>query len=41
MQANVQNWLKTQAAGFYAEDIGKLVQLYEKCLRRSVDYVEK
>ena len=41
LQTSVENWLKTQAAGFYDEGIGKLVPPHEKCLRRSVDYVEK
>ena len=40
-QRSVENWLKAQAAGFYEEGIGMLVPRQEKCLRRSVDYVEK
>ena len=40
-QTNVENLLKAQAAGFFDEGIGKLVPRYEKCLRRSVDCVEK
>ena len=40
LQTSVKKWLKAQAAGFYDEGIGKLVPRYEKCLRRSVDYVE-
>ena len=41
LQISVENWLKAQAAGFYDDGIGKLVAGYEKCLRWSVDYVEK
>ena len=41
LQTSVENWLKSQAAGFHDDGIGKLVPRYEKCLRRSVDYVEK
>ena len=41
LQTSVENWLKAQAAGFIDEGIEKLVSRYEKCLRRSVDYVEK
>ena len=41
LQTSVVNWLKAQAAGFYDEGIGKLVPRYEKCVRRSVDYVEE
>ena len=41
LQTSVENWLKAQAAGFYDEGIGKLAPRYEKCLRRSVDFVEK
>ena len=41
LQTRVENWLKAQAAGFYDEGIGKLVVRNEKCLRRSVDYVER
>ena len=29
LQTSVKNWLETQAAGFYDEDIGKLVPRYE------------
>ena len=41
LQISIENWLKAQAAGFYDEGTGKLVSHYEKCLRRSDDYVEK
>ena len=41
LQTSVENWLKAQAAGFYDESIVKLASRYEKCLRRSVDFVEK
>ena len=41
LPTRVENWLKTQAACFYDEGIGKLVPRYEKCLHWSVDYVEK
>ena len=38
---SIENWLKAHVAGFYDEGIGKSVPLYEKCVRRSGDYVEK
>lgn len=41
LQTSVQTWLKTQAATFYNEGIGKLVPRYDKCLNLSGDYVEK
>ena len=41
LQTSVKNWLKAQASGFYDEGIEKLVPRYKKCLRRSVDYIEK
>lgn len=41
LQTSVETWLKTQAAPFYDEGIGKLVPRYDKCLNRSGDYVEK
>ena len=41
LQTNEEKWLKAQAAGFYDEGIGKSVPRYEKCVRRSVVYVEK
>ncbi|GBL87308.1 Histone-lysine N-methyltransferase SETMAR [Araneus ventricosus] len=41
LQTSVQNWLKTQAAAFYDEGIGKLVPRYDKCMNRNGDYVEK
>ena len=41
LQTSIENWLKAQAAGFYDEGTEKLVPRYEKCLRRSIDYVEK
>ena len=41
LQTSIENWLKAQVAGFYDEGIGKLVPRYEKCIRRSVNYVEK
>ncbi|GBO38699.1 Histone-lysine N-methyltransferase SETMAR [Araneus ventricosus] len=41
LQTCVQNWLKTQAAAFYDEGIGKLVPRYDKCMNRNCDYVEK
>ena len=41
LQTSAENWLQAQAAGFYDEGIVKLVPRYEKCLRWSVDYVEK
>ncbi|GBM26680.1 Mariner Mos1 transposase [Araneus ventricosus] len=37
----VTHWLKSQAAAFYAEGIGKLVKRYDKCLNNGGDYVEK
>ncbi|GFX55296.1 histone-lysine N-methyltransferase SETMAR [Trichonephila clavipes] len=37
----VSHWFKSQAAFFYAEGIGKLVQRYDKCLNNGGDYVEK
>ena len=40
LQTDVENWLKAQATGFYDEGIGKL-PLYEKFVRRSIDFVEK
>ncbi|GBM92555.1 Histone-lysine N-methyltransferase SETMAR [Araneus ventricosus] len=41
LQTSVQNWLKTQAAAFYDEGIGKLVPSYDKCMNRNGDYVKK
>ena len=41
LQTSVENCLKAQAAVFYDEGIGKLVPRYEKCLRQSIDNVEK
>ena len=39
LQTSVENWLKAQAAWLLWRGIGKLVPLYEKYLRRSIDYV--
>ncbi|GBN90237.1 hypothetical protein AVEN_24775-1 [Araneus ventricosus] len=33
LQTSLQNWLKTQAAAFYDEGIGKLVPRYGRCIR--------
>ena len=41
LQTSVENWLKAQVASFYDEGIGRLIQRYEKCLRQSIDYVQK
>ena len=41
LETSVGNWLKAQTGGFYDAGIEKLVPRYEKCLRRSGDYVEK
>jgi hypothetical protein len=41
LRAGVTNWLKSQAAEFYDEDISKIVNRYDKCLNLYDDYVEK
>ncbi|GBO03605.1 hypothetical protein AVEN_14726-1 [Araneus ventricosus] len=41
LQTSVQNCLKTPAAAFYDEGIGKLVPRYDKCMNRNGNYIEK
>ncbi|GFW27521.1 mariner Mos1 transposase [Trichonephila clavipes] len=41
LRENVSNWLKTQAATFYEEDIEKLVPRYDTCLQNFGSYVER
>jgi len=41
LQAGVNEWLKSQAAKFYDDEINRLVQRYDKCLNLNGDYVEK
>ena len=41
LQTSIEDYLEEQAAAFYDAGIGKLILRYEKCLRRSDDYVEK
>lgn len=41
LKTSVQNWLKSQAAEFYAEGLKKLTSRYQKCLERNGNYVEK
>ncbi|GFV04302.1 histone-lysine N-methyltransferase SETMAR [Trichonephila clavipes] len=41
LKENVSNWLKTQAATFYEEDIEKLVPRYNRCLQNFGSYVER
>jgi hypothetical protein len=37
----VQQWFRTQRTEFYTSSISKLVTLWDKCLNRGGDYVEK
>ncbi|GFV16023.1 histone-lysine N-methyltransferase SETMAR [Trichonephila clavipes] len=41
LKENVSNWLKTQAATFYEEDIEKLVPRYDTRLQNFGSYVER
>ena len=41
LQAGMNEWLKSQAAKFYDDEINKLVHRYDKCLNLNGDYVEK
>jgi len=41
LQADVNEWLKSQAATFYDDGINKPVHHYDKCLNLNGDYVEK
>ena len=37
----LSDWLRHQSKDFYAEEIRKLVHRWEKCVKLTVDYVEK
>jgi hypothetical protein len=41
LQRAVLDWLSSQAAVWYEEEIRKLVSRYDKCLSDQGDYVEK
>ncbi|GBN87365.1 Histone-lysine N-methyltransferase SETMAR [Araneus ventricosus] len=41
LKNTVTHWLKSQAAAFYAEGIGKLVKRHDSSLNKGGDYVEK
>ena len=41
VKAAVHQWLRTQLKTFFADGIKKLVGLWEKCIAKQGDYIEK